>query len=212
MIIAIESASPDQSVAVADSTGSVLGDAAWTAERGQGSELLPRLLGLLEDHRARLDDVSAVAVGLGPGSFTGLRVGLSLAKGLAVGLTVPIIGVPSLETWLATRPDAVAALVRAGAAEAWVRSRDGATPAPELVPFSALAAARDAELVASSDLIIALGLTRAVAPMGAAATLARQAGARMARGEVDDLAALEPVYLRPPRGLAETASAPVTWL
>lgn len=210
MIIAIESASPDQSVAVADPTGSVVGDAAWTAERGQGSELLPRLLGLLDDHSARLDEVTAVAVGLGPGSFTGLRVGLALAKGLAAGLSVPIIGVPSLETWLTGHPAAVAALVRAGAAEAWVRSRE--REAPELLPFSALAAARDAELVASSELITALALTRSVAPVGAAATLARLAGERMARGQVDDLAALEPVYLRPPRGLAEATTATVTWL
>jgi tRNA threonylcarbamoyladenosine biosynthesis protein TsaB len=211
VIIGLDSASPDQSVALADRSGALLANAAWSTRRGQGSELLPRILGLLDDRGATLHDVEGVAVGLGPGSFTGLRVGLSLAKGLAVGLRVPIIGVPSLEAWLDAVPEAAAALVRAGAVEAWTRARDEAEP--RLMPFDDITAAgRAARLVAPQELAAALGLSHATSPDRAAAAVARLAAGRFAAGATDDLAALEPVYLRPPRGVAEGTTVPVTWL
>ena len=211
MIVALDSASADQSVAVADPSGSVLGQDAWSAPRGQGSELLPRLLGLLDRQGISLQTVTAVAVGIGPGSFTGLRVGVSLAKGLAAGLAIPIVGVPSLEAWLAGEPTAAAALVRAGAAEVWaVTSRD---PEPRLHPFAALAPeARDATVVAPRDLASELNLAQAVPPDRAAAAIASRAAERLRAHEVDDLARLEPVYLRPPRGLGDAQPASVTWL
>lgn len=211
MIIGLDSASSDQSVALADRSGTVLADAAWSTPRGQGSELLPRILGLLDVRGATLDDVQGVAVGLGPGSFTGLRVGLALAKGLAVGLGIPIVGVRSLDAWLDAVPEAAAALVRAGAEEAWARSRDEVEP--RLIPFDAITAeARAVRLVAPRELADALGLSHATPPDRAAATIARLAARRFAADATDDLAALEPVYLRPPRGVADTTTVPVTWL
>jgi tRNA threonylcarbamoyl adenosine modification protein YeaZ len=184
---------------------------AWTAQRGQGGELLPRLLELLDQRAASLHDVTAVAVAIGPGSFTGLRVGLALAKGLAVGLDCPIVGVGSLEAWLLAVPDADAALARAGAAEAYIQVRG--EPQPRIVPFIALPPeALGRRLVASRDLATSLGLTRSEPPDTAAGAVGRLAAQRLAAGEPDDLARLEPVYLRPPRGLAETVPAPITWL
>ena len=211
MIIGLDSASPDQSVALADSSGALLADAAWSAPRGQGSELLPRILSLLDGRGATLRDVQGVAVGLGPGSFTGLRVGLALAKGLAAGLAIPIVGVPSLDAWLDAVPEAAAALVRAGAAEAWARSRDEVEP--RLIPFDAITAeARAVRLVTPRELADALDLSRATPPDRAAAVIVRLAARRFAADATDDLAALEPVYLRPPRGVAEGTMVPVTWL
>jgi tRNA threonylcarbamoyladenosine biosynthesis protein TsaB len=210
MIAAIDSSSTDQSVALADTAGQSLGATAWTAERGQGSELLPRLLELLDRRRASLHDVTGVAVAIGPGSFTGLRVGLALAKGLAVGLSVPIVGIRSMDAWLAAVPDAEAALSRAGAAEAYIQGRGESEP--RIVPFTALAPeALNRRLVAPRDLALALGLTRSEPPGSAAGAVARLAAERIAAGTEDDLARLEPVYVRPPRGLSETAPAPITW-
>lgn len=211
MIIALDSASPDQSVALADLSGALLADEAWSTAQGQGSELLPRILGLLDDRGATLRDVQGVAAGLGPGSFTGLRVGLALAKGLAWGLAIPIVGIRSLDAWLDAVPDAAAALVRAGASEAWARSRDETDP--RLVPFDAISADGCAtRMIAPRELAATLNLTESSPPDGAAAAVARLAAARFAAGAADDLAALEPVYLRPPRGVAEGPVAPVTWL
>jgi len=211
LIVALDSSSADQSVALADLDGRPLGATAWSAGRGQGGELLPRLLELLGEQGATLRDVRGVAVGIGPGSFTGLRVGLALAKGLAAGLGCPIVGIRSLDAWLAAVPEADAALTRAGAAEVYALARHQADP--QVVPFGALSATlRARPVVAPRDLTLALGLTRAQAPDTAAGAVARLAAERMATGSADDIARLEPVYLRPPRGLGDAAPAPITWL
>lgn len=59
--------------------------------------LAPRLDILLKSHKMKMDDVGVIAVGLGPGSFTGLRVGITTAKILAYALNKKLIGVSSLE-------------------------------------------------------------------------------------------------------------------
>lgn len=199
MILAIESASADPSVALAGLDGSPLASDAWSGDSRQGSQLLPRLLDLLAQRGAQLRDLRAVAVGLGPGSFTGLRVGMSVAKGLALALSVPIIGVPSLVAWLAAEPIAAAALNRAGAKDAYllVRGED----APRIVPFDELPIFVDRIVVAPRELATALSLRSAIAPQRAAAQVAGAAAARLAADQVgDDLALLEPAYLRAPRG------------
>jgi len=62
------------------------------------SEGIPgEVLQILADHDCRVDDVSLIVVTLGPGSFTGIRVGLAFCKGLAAGRKIPLIGVPTLD-------------------------------------------------------------------------------------------------------------------
>ena len=128
MILAIESASADPSVALASLDGSLLASDAWSGDARQGSQLMPRLIDLLARRGDQLGDLEAVAVGLGPGSFTGLRAGMSVAKGLALALSVPIVGLPSLVAWLAAEPAADAALNRAGARDAYLLVRARTRP------------------------------------------------------------------------------------
>lgn len=61
------------------------------------TRLAPFVESLMEDVTRRDEKLDAVAVSIGPGSYTGLRIGLSLAKGLAYGLNVPLIGVDTLQ-------------------------------------------------------------------------------------------------------------------
>ncbi|MEO8245709.1 MAG: tRNA (adenosine(37)-N6)-threonylcarbamoyltransferase complex dimerization subunit type 1 TsaB [Chloroflexota bacterium] len=199
MIIAIESASTDLSLALADPDGRVFALEGWSAGRRQGGELLPRLLALLEANGRHVAQASSVAVGSGPGSFTGLRVGMSVAKGLCAGLGLPIVGIPSLVAWLDAEPERAAALVRAGAREAYLLERGAADP---------LLVDRDGSvdhghsLVAPVELAEAFGLSDTRPPHRAAAAVAARAAARLADDPAgDDLRRLEPIYLRAPRGI-----------
>ena len=92
-----------------DTASTYLALALWSPEAGplatfcdavgrdHAKRLVPELEGLLERAGVRRSDVRGVGVGLGPGSYTGLRVGVAAAKGLARGLGVPVVGRGSLE-------------------------------------------------------------------------------------------------------------------
>lgn len=62
-----------------------------------GERLTILIQKILEKNIVSLSDIGAISVGLGPGSYTGLRIGLSTAKGICYGLNIPIIGISSLE-------------------------------------------------------------------------------------------------------------------
>jgi tRNA threonylcarbamoyladenosine biosynthesis protein TsaB len=198
VIVAIDASSTDLSVALAERDGTLVADATWSSAQRQSAELLPRILGLLERSHQALGEVDALAVGTGPGSFTGLRVAMAIAKGLAVGLGRPLVGVPSLAAWLDADPDAIAAVARAGAREAYVLERGSGEP--RIVDRDELPSLRG-PLVAPAELSAAFALTGARSPHAAPA-IARRAADRL-RGEPggDDLQALEPIYLRAPRGV-----------
>ncbi len=212
MILAIESASTDPSVAVTEADGEPLVVDGWSGGRGQAQELLPRLLAAVERAGRRLDDTTAVAVGIGPGSFTGLRVGMSLAKGIAFGLGVPIVGIPSLGAWLVAEPAARAALARAGAHEAFVLVRGMVEPT--IVHQDGLPdAIRSEPVAAPEELAAALALAEGRPPLRAAGSIAALAAERLSAGAAgDDLRSLEPAYLRLPRGFRELPAEAVKWL
>lgn len=211
MIVAIEAASGDLSVALAAPDGTPIADDAWPSAQRQSAELLPHLLALLARAGRSIDEATAVAVGIGPGSFTGLRVGLALGKGLAFALERPIVGVPSLEAWLAAHPDAAAAVARAGAREAYLLTQG--EPSSRVVEAVTLASLLgDARVVAPGELAEAFGLSGAEAPRAAATVAQRAAASLAAAPDGDDLRTLEPLYVRPPRGLGPENEALVRWL
>lgn len=211
MIIAIDGASTDLSVALATVDGEPIGQDAWSTAMRQSAELLPHLLALLASSRRGLDEASALAVGSGPGSFTGLRVAMALAKGLAMALDRPIVAVPSLVAWLEAEPQAAAAVARAGAREAYVLLRGESEP--RILDREALPEAiGTTPVVAAEEVAAAFGLGAARSP-AAAGAIARLAAVRLATEPAgDDLRRLEPIYLRAPRGLSVDAGAEVKWL
>ena len=211
MIIAIDGASTDLGLAVAEPDGTTIAEVSWTTAQRQSAELLPRLLHLLDGSGISLSEVSAVAVGTGPGSFTGLRVAMALAKGLALALGTPLVGIGSLAAWLVAEPDAAAALTRAGAREGYLLARGADEPGiadrdrlPELIG--------DRVVVAPSELAEAFGLPAARTPHGAPAIAALAAQRLAVDPAGDDLRGLEPIYLRAPRGVSTDAEATVQWL
>ena len=211
MIVAVDGASTDLSVALAAPDGEPIAQDAWSSAMRQSAELLPHLLALLGSSGRTLAEATAVTVGSGPGSFTGLRVAMALAKGLALALERPIVAVPSLVAWLEAEPDAAAAVARAGAREAYVLVRDEAEP--RIVDREALPEAIGATaVVAAEEVAAAFGLGGA-RPPAAAGAIARLAAARLAAEPGgDDLRRLEPIYLRLPRGIVAESGAEVKWL
>lgn len=202
MIIALECASSDPSLAIATPDGRSIAVDGWRGGGRQASELLPHLLVLLARAGRDLRETTALAVGIGPGSFTGLRVSMSMAKGFSLALGVPLVGVPSLAAWLASEPDATAAMARAGAQEAYLLVRDESEP--RIVAAAELAGLIAGSMaVAPTELAEAFDLVDVRSPRLAAGAVASMAAIRLdgdPRG--DDLALLEPWYIRAPRGVA----------
>jgi tRNA threonylcarbamoyladenosine biosynthesis protein TsaB len=103
MLLAIDTST--RSIGIALYNGiHVLGEATWWSQDYHTVELAPAVVNLL--HRARISfhDLEALAVAIGPGSFTGLRIGLALAKGLALSHRLHLIGIPTLDILAAGQP------------------------------------------------------------------------------------------------------------
>ena len=119
LLLAIDSSSRSGSLAVLRGQF-VLAEASWTATGPGGALHLGYAEILLQSHGYRVADLKAVAVAIGPGSFTGIRAGLSLGQGLASALDVPLVGVSTLEAlaWqlgsTARSGDLICAVVSAG--------------------------------------------------------------------------------------------------
>ncbi len=95
MLLAIDTATSLAGIALMDARG-VRGATEWQTARNHTVELLPNLVRLMSACNARAMDVQAIVVAIGPGSYTGLRIGLSVAKGFCFANGAALIGVPTL--------------------------------------------------------------------------------------------------------------------
>lgn len=99
LILGIETASSAGGAALVEDMR-VIAEHYSIAPRTHAERLLPAIDGLLRDYGATIRDVDLIAVSIGPGSFTGLRIGLATAKGLAFSARKPIVGVPTLDAFV----------------------------------------------------------------------------------------------------------------
>ena len=97
-------------------------------DKGQAERLLPLLGELLAEAGRDWGDVTRVAVGTGPGNFTGIRIAVAAARGLALGLGVPAIGVGRLEALAHGLPRPVMVAEDARRGEVWVQAFEDAGP------------------------------------------------------------------------------------
>jgi tRNA threonylcarbamoyladenosine biosynthesis protein TsaB len=125
VLLAIDTAAPRLALAVlrdGDRVDTLVEDMAT----GQAERLFPAIDELFGQTGISYADLTRIAVTTGPGSFTGLRIGLSAARGLALALNIPVIGVPSLFALsLHAQCDPVAVLLDARRGEAYVQSFSG---------------------------------------------------------------------------------------
>ena len=96
MLLAIDTSTDTASLAlVRDSE--VLAELTWRCGQNHSTQLLPNLNHLLNQTKSNPQSLTGIVVARGPGSYNGLRVGISTAKGLAFSLGIPIVGISSLE-------------------------------------------------------------------------------------------------------------------
>jgi tRNA threonylcarbamoyladenosine biosynthesis protein TsaB len=213
-ILALETSVPTARVAVLAPDGTLLASAHKTAAR-HSSNLLRLCDEVLATAGARVGDLAAIACGAGPGSFTGLRVGLAVAKGLALPTGVPLVLVSSLEA-LARDLDApagtlVVPCIDAGKDQVYARLC-GTTSSEEWALGAAELLARIQATPHAGVVIGGTGLDRyraVFAPLGEAAIRDRVEGPsalsvgalareQLRRGETTDLDRAVPSYGRPP--------------
>ena len=216
MLLAVDTATRFASLALHDGL-QVRYEATWEADRRHTVHLAPRIAAVMEDLGIGPRDLSGVAVTLGPGSFTGLRVGMALAKGLAMANRIPLVGVPTLDVVAAAqgkdrRP--LVAVLQAGRGRICVamyrwrrgwRCREG----PTLTTWEGLAEAIERPTLLCGEVdarglevMEGLGDRVEILPpafrLRRAAFLAELAWERVRQGDTDDPATLTPIYLHGP--------------
>ncbi|MFC1865060.1 tRNA (adenosine(37)-N6)-threonylcarbamoyltransferase complex dimerization subunit type 1 TsaB [Chloroflexota bacterium] len=218
MQIAIDTSTDTASLALVQDS-EVLAELTWRCGQNHTVQLLPNLSHLLNQTKLSLQSASCVIVAKGPGSYNGLRVGISTAKGLAFSLGIPIIGISTLEAEAyqhAERGLPICPIFNAGREEIataiyqmkrnkWRELTAGHTTTVdalcsqittktifcgEFVPFIA---AKLREQLKQKAIILspAAGLRRA-------SFLAELGLKRLKAGDYDDTATLQPLYLRGP--------------
>jgi tRNA threonylcarbamoyladenosine biosynthesis protein TsaB len=211
-VLAVDTTTERGSVAVTEDD-SVCGEVRLASAEGHSRRLLPAVDFLLQSLGWRPGDLDAFAVTTGPGSFTGLRVGLSTVQGLALGAGRPCLGVSALDVLAAriagTAPTLVALMdAYRGEVYGGVYDREGRPSARTSVERPEAFVARTPEEAAfvgdgaqrCRELIVSLR-PRAIFPVRSlflAGTLGRLAAPRLKRGEGIAPAALRPLYLREP--------------
>lgn len=215
-VLAIDTATEVASVALYDGKKGPWAESTWHTSMNHTVELMPTIVLMLERQGITVEQLDGLAVALGPGSFTGLRIGLSVAKGLCLSLGIPIVGIPTLDIVAYAHYGQglpICAIIQAGRGRIcvafyerlgadWQRLTDY-----HLATVEELSAQVEVPTVFCGE--IEASLSEALqARMGARAVIASSASSvrragylaelgwqRLQSGERDDLTTLEPLYL-----------------
>jgi len=218
MQLAIDTSTTTASLALVQN-GEVLVELTWRCEQNHTIELLPRLTHLLNQNKLSLQSVSCIIVARGPGSFNGLRVGVSTAKGLAFSLGVPIVGISTLEVEAYQHAETglpICPIFNAGREEIATAiyqkkgNRWRQLTAEHITTVEALCSQITTKTIFCGEFIpfIATQLRKqlkqraiistSAARLRRASFLAELGQQRLKAGNYDDLATLQPLYLRRP--------------
>ena len=214
MLLAVDTSTAQIGIALYDGSR-VLAESVWISKQHHTTQLAPALAGLLSRTSVSMDMVSALGVALGPGSFTSLRVGLALVKGIALARKLPVIGISTMDVIAVAQPLSkipLAVVLQAGrgklALELYKSSKIGwqvQGPA-RVVTVDALADEIESPTIIAGELSaeerqrlarkkVNIKLASPAQCVRRPAVLAELAWVRWQAGEVDDAASLAPVYL-----------------
>lgn len=217
MLLALDTSTRFASIALYNEFG-VQGEHTWHVEQNHTEDLMPHVVALMAAAHIVPATLTGVVVALGPGSFNGLRVAMSAAKGLAIALHIPIVGFSTLETMayqhgslsLPVRPilegggpELATALYRV-TRNHWAQMEE-----PHLATVDAICEATTQRTLFCGEISPALATefrqrleNAIIAPPAAnarrAGYLAELGWYRIRDGNVDDPGALQPLYLRRP--------------
>ncbi len=216
MELAIDTSTDIASIALSQK-GELVAEMTWPSGQNHTVELLPNLLHMLQQAKAEIQQIDAIIVAKGPGSFNGLRVGVATAKGMAFSLGIPLVGIGTLEaeafphalTGLpicplqnAGRGEVATALFQLKGGE-WLKlAEEHITTVEELcqvIASKTLFCGRFSPDIAQQierRLGKRMVMVRGTLPR--AGSLTQLGWKRLKRGESDDPAALQPLYLRRP--------------
>ena len=220
MILAIDTATRWLGMALHDGTA-VLAEVGWRCLNNHTIELTPSLQVMMQRANISAADLDGIAVAIGPGSYTGLRVGLALAKGLALANQTPLLGISTLDIVAAAFgpfPGQLIVVAEAGrtricaAPYEWENGRGWQTsvrPTIESwagllsqiegrVTFAGEITAQAAKQIKSADKTFQIALPATA--VRRAGYLAELGWRRLRANDVDDAKTLAPIYLRDPAG------------
>lgn len=214
MLLAIDTSTRLVGIALYDGV-SVLSEETWHSDNYHTVQLAPAVQYSIKRANGEMSKLQAVAVATGPGSFTGLRIGMALAKGLALAQHIPLIGVRTLDVLVASQPlrgDPLAAVLQAGRgrlAVGWYQAASRSWKAigePEILTAEALVEKIESPTYVcgefSADERRILERKRKLVTLASPAMslrrpsfLAEIAWRRLQKGNVDDPITLSPEYL-----------------
>ncbi len=224
MILAIDTATRWIGLAIHDGRA-IIAETGWHSANTHTVELAPAVADLLRRTGLAAADLGAVAVAIGPGSYTGLRIGLGFAKGLALANQTRLIGVPTLDIVAAGQPwheGQLVAVAEAGrsricaAVYQWHGSKGWLSKEqPVIETWDGLLYSLEEPATFAGEISPAgvkqIRASKKSFRIVSAANSVRRAGylaeigwLRLRRGWVDDPAGLAPIYLRDPAGAEVT--------
>ena len=216
IVLGIDTSGYANAVGVADGDR-ILADSVFLARTDSLEKIISNIDSVLKEVKLCLGDVQGFGVGLGPGSWTGIKVGVTVAKILAYSTGKPVRGVPTLEVLaygVRSKPGQICPIIYAGTKDtvyaAFYRSQNSAVSRvgdyyvgdlsglSKMVRESTVIVASEAE---SYRQLIGRALhsnikIEAVEGVPRGATVALLAAARLSRGDSDDALSLEPLYLK----------------
>ena len=214
MLLAVDTSTAQIGIALYDGA-QVLAESVWISKQHHTTQLAPALAGLLSRASVSMDMVSVLGVALGPGSFTSLRVGLALVKGIAIARKLPVIGISTMDVIAVAQPLSkipLAVVLQAGRGKLafglYKSSKNGwqAQGPARVVTVDALADEIESPTIIAGELSaeerqrlarkkVNIKLASPAQCVRRPAVLAELAWARWQAGKVDDAASLAPVYL-----------------
>lgn len=214
MLLAIDTSTSMVGIALFDGEV-VLSEMIWESRGHHTVELVPAIVDMLARTSVPMRDIGAVSVAMGPGSFTGLRIGLAVAKGIALSQNCALIGIPTMDVIAKAQPPderQLVAVLRAGRkrlATAWYEYDDsGWLSTGKLATLTAeeLKERIDSPTIVCGEIdgetrrILARRYKNVYIPDPALcvrrpAIMAQLAWSRFESGELDDPVTLSPIYL-----------------